>query len=83
MLRTKEDSDEFSFFTIIGRGVAGDDCCSGIAIKSSHHHPRMYSLNASDFNALCPIIMPTHPTLALTEFFHADTVASVHPLPVS
>ena len=27
--------------------------------------------------------MPTPPTVALTEFFHADTVASVHPLPVS
>ena len=32
----------------------------------------------SDFNTLGPISMPTPPTLALTEFFHADTVASVH-----
>ena len=37
----------------------------------------------SDFNALGTISMPTPPTVALTEFFHADTVASVHPLPVS
>ena len=35
-----------SFFTKIGRAVAGDDCCSGIAIKSSYHHPRLYSLNS-------------------------------------
>ena len=37
----------------------------------------------SDFKALGPINIPTAPTVALTEFFHADTVASVHPLPVS
>ena len=37
----------------------------------------------SDFNALSPISMPPLPTVALREFFHADTVASVHPLPVS
>ena len=37
----------------------------------------------SVFNALGPISIPTPPTVALTEFFHADTVASVHPLPVS
>ena len=37
----------------------------------------------SVFNALGPISIPTPPTLALTEFFHADTVPSVHPLPVS
>ena len=36
----------------------------------------------SDFKALGPISIPTSPTVALTEFFHADTVASVHPLPV-
>ena len=35
------------------------------------------------FNALGPISIPTPPTVALTEFFHADTVASVHPLSVS
>ena len=34
------------------------------------------------FNPLGPISIPTPPTLALTEFFHADTVASVHPLQV-
>ena len=37
----------------------------------------------SVFNALGPFSIPTPPTVALTEFFHADTVASVHPLPVS
>ena len=41
------------------------------------------SMLLSDFNALGPISMPTPPTVALTEFSHADTVASVHPLLVS
>ena len=38
---------------------------------------------SSDFKALGPISIPTPPTVALTEFFRIDTVASVHPLPVS
>ena len=38
---------------------------------------------SSVFNALGPISIPTPPTVVLTEFFYADTVASVHPLPVS
>ena len=37
----------------------------------------------SVFNALGLITIFTPLTVALTEFFHADTVASVHPLPVS
>ena len=37
----------------------------------------------SVFNALGPISIPTPPTVALTEFFHANTVTSVHPLLVS
>ena len=37
----------------------------------------------SDFKALGPLSIPTPPTVALTEFFHADIVAIVHPLPVS
>ena len=37
----------------------------------------------SVFNALGPISIPTPPIDALTEFFHADTVTSIHPLPVS
>ncbi len=41
------------------------------------------SMILSVFNALGPISIPTPPTVALTEFFHADTVARVHPLPVS
>ena len=40
------------------------------------------SMLLSDFNTLSPISMPT-PTMALTELSYADTVASVHPLPVS
>ena len=32
----------------------------------------------SDFKALGPISIPTPPTMALTEFSSADTVASVH-----
>ena len=41
------------------------------------------SMLLRDFNALGPISMPTPLTVALAEFFHADTVASVHPLPAS
>ena len=41
------------------------------------------SMLLSVFHALCPIRIPTPPTVALTGFFHADTVASIHPLPVS
>ena len=37
----------------------------------------------SVFNALGPGSIPTPPTDALTEFFHADTVTSIHPFPVS
>ena len=37
----------------------------------------------SVFNALGPISIPTPPTDALTEIFHADTVTSIHSLPVS
>ena len=43
----------------------------------------IFSTLLSVFNALGPISNPTPPTVALTEFFHADTVASDHPLPVS
>ena len=37
----------------------------------------------SVFNALGPRSIPTPPPDALTEFFHADTVTSIHPFPVS
>ena len=40
------------------------------------------SMLLSVFIALGPIIILTPPTVALTEFFQADTVATVHPLPV-
>ena len=41
------------------------------------------SMLFSDFKALGPISIPTPLIVALTDFFHGDTVASVHPLPVS
>ena len=37
----------------------------------------------SYFRAHGPISIPTPPIVALTEFFHADAVVSVHPLPES
>ena len=43
----------------------------------------IFSLLFSDFRACGPISMLTPPILALAEFFYADAVASVHPLPVS
>ena len=43
----------------------------------------IFSMLFSVFNALGPISNPTPPTPALTEFFHADTVTSDHPLLVS
>ena len=39
----------------------------------------IFSTLLSVFNALGPISNPTPPTAALTEFFHADTVASDQP----
>ena len=42
----------------------------------------IFSMLFRDFRACGPISIPTPPIVALTEFFHADTVASVHPLPV-
>ena len=43
----------------------------------------IFSMLFSDFRACGPISIPTPPMMALTEFFHADVVACVHPLPVS
>ena len=43
----------------------------------------IFSMLLSDFNVLGPISMPKPPTVTLTKFFHADTVASIYPLPVS
>ena len=43
----------------------------------------IFSMLFSVFNALGPISNPTPPNVSLTEFFHADTVTSYHPLPVS
>ena len=43
----------------------------------------IFSTVFSVFSALGPISNPTPPTAALIEFFHAETVTSDHPLPVS
>ena len=43
----------------------------------------IFSMLFSDFRACGPIRIPTSSMRALTEFFHADAVASVHSLPVS
>ena len=43
----------------------------------------IFSVLFSDFRARGPISIPTPPIVALTEFFHTDAVANVHPLPVS
>ena len=42
----------------------------------------IFSVPFSVFRACGPISMPTPPIVALTEIFHADAVASIHPLPV-
>ena len=43
----------------------------------------IFSMLFSDFRACGPISIPTLPIVALTEFFHADAGASVHPIPES
>ena len=43
----------------------------------------IFSMLFCDFRACGPISIPTPPIAALTEFFHTDTVASVHPLQLS
>ena len=40
----------------------------------------IFSMLSSDFRACGPISIPTPPVVALTEFFHTDAVASIHPL---
>ena len=42
----------------------------------------IFSMLFRDFRACGPISIPTPTFVALTEFFHADAVVSVHPLPV-
>ena len=43
----------------------------------------IFSIPFSVFRACGPISITTTPIVVLTEFFHADAVASIHPLPVS
>ena len=40
------EGDEVCFFTNIGRAVARDDYCAGVAVKRSYHLPRLYFLDA-------------------------------------
>ena len=88
MLRTREDKliikgDEFSFFTNISRAVANDRCTE-VAIKvATIILGCIFSMLFRDFRARGPISILTPPIVALTEFFHADAVASAYPLPES
>ena len=41
------EGDKFSFFTNLGRAVAGENCCTEVATKYSYHHPRVYFLYAT------------------------------------
>ena len=78
------EGDEVSFFTSIGKPVARNDCLTGVAIKSSYHHPQLYFLDVfCDFRARGPISIPTPLFVALTEFFLADAGANVNVLPES
>ena len=43
----------------------------------------IFPMLRSDFKVRGPISIHTPSIEALTEFFHADVVANVHPLPVS
>ena len=43
----------------------------------------IFSMLFSDFRPGGPISIPTPPIVALTQFLHADAVASIYPLPVS
>ena len=43
----------------------------------------IFSILFSDFRACGPISIPTPPIVALTEFFHTDAVARIHPWPES
>ena len=43
----------------------------------------IFSLLFSNFRDRVPLSIPTLPIVALTEFFYAAAVASVHPLPLS
>ena len=40
------EDDEVHFITSIGKTVAGNDCCTGVAAKCSYHHSRLYFLDA-------------------------------------
>ena len=54
-----------------------------ISCDDNHYTMGIFLMLFSDFRARGPINIPTPPIIALTEFFLADAVANVHPLPVS
>ena len=64
---------------MIGRNGERGSGISALAARHDDDDDDEFSV----FNALGPISNPTPPTVAFTEFFHADTVTSDHPLPVS
>ena len=74
--------DESNFFINIGRAVAGDYSSSEVSTKSNYHLVSILYLLWSDFKAVNPISIPTPPNVALKDLCPADTVASVHPLPI-
>ena len=56
----------------------------GLPLKEATIIPEwIFSMLICDFRACGPISISTSPIVALTEFFHADAVNDVHPLPVS
>ena len=63
------------FITDISETVAWNDCYST--------HRWVFSLLFSDFGARELRSIPTPPMATLTEFFHANTVTIVHPIPDS
>ena len=74
--------DESNFIINIGRAVAGDYSSSEVSTKSNYHLASILYLLWSDFKAVNPISIPTPPNVALKDLCPADTVASVHPLPI-
>ena len=67
-----------------GKAVVDDFFALGLPLKVVHIKVGcIFSTLFSDFRARGLISIPTPPIVALTEFFHAEAVASVHPLRVS
>ena len=73
------EGDEFCLVTNIGRAVAGDECCAGVAIKRGTII-LSFSMLLNDFRARGPISIYTLPVAALAEFSHADAETNVNTL---